>query len=168
MMHWLCMQSCHVFISAWTHGRRMRSYIFLSFFITITPLWLHLVGLLSLPSFLSIFLHNCGVISVGQGSDHWFSLFTCFWKRFWKSHGRPTCIKTLLSIRVLALDKSLCRILQERKPHLFPNSALLLSEATNSHLPLPCPDCFHCSTDCTKHHQCVVFVWTLCDNWRMT
>lgn len=33
---------------------------------------------------------------------------------------------------------------KKHKPHLSPNSALLLSETTHSHLPLPRPGCFHC------------------------
>lgn len=159
-MHWFCMQSCHAFISAWTHGKRMRSYIFLSFFITITPLWLHLVCLLSLPSFLSIFLHNCGVISVGQGSDQWFSLFTCFWK----SHGRPTCIKTLLSIRVLALDKSLCLILSGKKASPLPK--LCFATLRSNKLTPPTPLSRLLSLFHWLHQTPPLCV--LCDNWRMT
>lgn len=47
---------------------------------------------------------------------------------------------------------------KKHKPHLSPNSALLLSETTHSHLPLPRPGCFHCFSasnpaDCTKRRR---------------
>lgn len=110
--------------------------------------------LLFLLSFLSrffplfslyFFLHNCGVISVGQGSDHWSSLFSCLWEKVGPPAPRPSSLSEFWH-----RDESLCRILIREESLTFLQT-LLLSQTRLSHLPLP-PCCLvplfqsnHCS-----------------------
>lgn len=113
---WLCLKPCRLRIRS--SQLRFFSFCFLSS-----------------PDFflfsLYFFLHNCGVISVGQGSDHWSSLFSCLWEKV----GPPAPRRSSLS-EFWHCDESLCRILISEESLTFLQT-LPLSQTRLSYLPLP-------------------------------
>lgn len=140
----------------------MGSCLFLQLCLCVDFVWSRVASEFSLHSFTSslsaffplqifplfslyFFLHNCGVISVGQGSDHWSSLFSYLWEKFGPPAPRPSSLSEFWHC-----DESLCCILIREESLTFLQT-LLLSQTRLSYLPLP-PCCLvplfqsnHCS-----------------------